>query len=75
MLHNSQKDFLRRHIGPSEEDQKKIIAGRSYKEIIDRYENKINEPVESVAPVTAEEVDTSEEDTMSYFAKLAKEDA
>ena len=38
-------------------------------------ENKINEPVESVAPVTAEEVDTSEEDTMSYFAKLAKEDA
>ena len=24
MLHNSQKDFLRRHIGPSEEDQKKI---------------------------------------------------
>ena len=38
-------------------------------------ENKINEPVESLAPVTAEEVDTSEEDTMSYFAKLAKEDA
>ena len=38
-------------------------------------ENKINEPVESVAPVTADEVDTSEEDTMSYFAKLAKEDA
>ena len=26
------------------EDPKKIIAGRSYKEIIDRYENKINDP-------------------------------
>ena len=24
MLHNSQKDFLKRHIGPSEEDQLKI---------------------------------------------------
>lgn len=23
MLHNSQKDFLKRHIGPSEKDQKK----------------------------------------------------
>ena len=26
MLHNSQKDFLRRHIGPSEEDQKKMLS-------------------------------------------------
>ena len=38
-------------------------------------EKKINEPVESLEPVTAEEVDTSDEDTMSYFAKLAREDA
>ena len=26
MLHNSQKDFLKRHIGPSEEDQKKMLS-------------------------------------------------
>mgnify|MGYP001451300970 CR=1 FL=1 len=38
-------------------------------------EKKINEPIESLEPVTAEEVDTSDEDTMSYFAKLAREDA
>ncbi len=38
-------------------------------------ETKINEPVEAVAPATVEEIDNSDEDTMSYFAKLAKEDA
>jgi len=25
MLHNSQKDFLKRHIGPSDEDQNKML--------------------------------------------------
>ena len=25
MLHNSQKDFIKRHIGPSDEDQKKCL--------------------------------------------------
>ena len=25
MLHNSQKDFLKRHIGPSEDDQLKML--------------------------------------------------
>ena len=25
MLHNSQKDFLKRHIGPSKEDQSKML--------------------------------------------------
>ena len=33
MLHNSQKDFLRRHIGPSEEDQKKMLNELGYKDI------------------------------------------
>ena len=28
MLHNSQKDFLKRHIGPSEKDQKKMLINR-----------------------------------------------
>ena len=27
MLHNSQKDFLKRHIGPSDEDQNKMLKG------------------------------------------------
>ena len=39
-----------------------------------REEVKINEPVAAVEPVTAEEVSEEDQDTMSYFAKLAKED-
>ena len=31
MLHNSQKDFLKRHIGPSEEDQLKILSSLGFK--------------------------------------------
>ena len=38
-------------------------------------EVKINDPISAVEPVTAEEVSSEDEDTMSYFAKLAKEDA
>jgi len=37
-------------------------------------EAKINEPIPAYEPITAEQVDTSEDDTMSYFAKLAQED-
>ena len=25
MLHNSEKDFIRRHVGPSDNDQKKML--------------------------------------------------
>jgi len=39
-----------------------------------REEVRINEPVAAVEPVTAEEVSDEDQDTMSYFAKLAKED-
>ena len=37
-------------------------------------EIKMNDPVPAMEPVTAEEISTEDEDTMSYFAKLAKED-
>ena len=33
MLHNSQKDFLKRHIGPSEEEQLKMIKKLDYKSL------------------------------------------
>ena len=35
MLHNSQKDFLKRHIGPSEEDQNKMLKELNYKSLDD----------------------------------------
>ena len=34
MLHNSQKDFLKRHIGPSEEEQSKMLKKLNYKALI-----------------------------------------
>ena len=37
-------------------------------------EIKINEPVAAVEPVTAEEISSEDEDTLSYFSKLAKQD-
>ena len=33
MLHNSQKDFLKRHIGPSDEDQNKMLKKLNYKSL------------------------------------------
>ena len=30
MLHNSQKDFIRRHIGPSDKDQQKMLKELNY---------------------------------------------
>ena len=37
-------------------------------------EIKMNDPVPAMEPVTAEEMSTEDEDTMSYLAKIAKED-
>ena len=37
-------------------------------------EIKLNDPVPAVEPVTAEEMSSEDEDTLSYFSKLAKED-
>ena len=35
MLHNSEKDFIKRHIGPSEEDQLKMLKKLNYKSLDD----------------------------------------
>ena len=35
MLHNSQKDFLKRHIGPSKEEQAKMLGELNYKSLED----------------------------------------
>ena len=37
-------------------------------------EIKINEPIAAIEPVTAEEISSEDEDTLSYFSKLAKQD-
>ena len=41
MLHNSQKDFLKRHIGPSNEDQNKMLNQLKYKSLDDLIDNTV----------------------------------
>ena len=43
MLHNSEKDFLKRHIGPSEEDQKKMLNELNYKSLDDLIKSTVPE--------------------------------
>ena len=43
MLHNSQKDFLKRHIGPSEKDQSKMLKKLNYKSLEDLLDNTVPE--------------------------------
>ena len=46
MLHNSQKDFLKRHIGPSEEDQLKMLKKLNYKSLDDLIDSTVPEKIQ-----------------------------
>ena len=46
MLHNSQKDFLKRHIGPSEEDQLKMLKKLNFKSLDDLIDNTVPEKIQ-----------------------------
>ena len=46
MLHNSQKDFLKRHIGPSDEDQNKMLKELNYKSLDDLIKNTVPEKIQ-----------------------------
>ena len=48
MLHSSQKDFLKRHIGPSEEDQSKMLKKLNYKSLDDLINSTVPEKGSSV---------------------------
>ena len=45
MLHNSQKDFLKRHIGPSDEDQNKMLKELNYQSLDDLIQSKVPEKI------------------------------
>ena len=45
MLHNSEKDFLKRHIGPSEEDQQKMLNELNYKSLDDLIKSTVPEKI------------------------------
>ena len=46
MLHNSQKDFLKRHIGPSKEEQAKMLEKLNYKSLEDLIKNTVPEKIQ-----------------------------
>ena len=45
MLHNSEKDFIKRHIGPSKEDQSKMLKELNYKSLDDLIDNTVPEKI------------------------------
>ena len=46
MLHNSQKDFIRRHIGPSEKDQEKMLKDLNFKSLDEFMNSTIPEKIQ-----------------------------
>ena len=46
MLHNSQKDFLKRHIGPSDEDQNKMLKELNYKSLDELIKSTVPEKIQ-----------------------------
>ena len=46
MLHNSEKDFIKRHIGPSEDDQSKMLKKLNYKSLDDLINNTVPEKIQ-----------------------------
>ena len=45
MLPNSEKDFLKRHIGPSKEDQSKMLNELDYNSLDDLIDNTVPEKI------------------------------
>ena len=46
MLHNSHKDFLKRHIGPSDEDQNKMLKELNYNSLDDLIKSTVPEKIQ-----------------------------
>ena len=45
MLHNSQKDFIKRHIGSTEEEQKKMLKELNYNSLEELINNTVPEKI------------------------------
>ena len=46
MLHNSQKDFIGRHIGPSENDQQRMLNDLNFKSLEDLINSTVPEKIQ-----------------------------
>ncbi len=45
MLHNSEKDFIKRHIGPSKKDEKKMLNELGYEKLSDLIKDTVPEKI------------------------------
>ena len=45
MLHNSQKDFIRRHIGPKKKDEQEMLSKLGYKSLSELINNTVPEKI------------------------------
>ena len=45
MLHNSQKDFIKRHVGPSKSDEKNMLSKLGYNSLNDLIKNTVPEKI------------------------------
>ena len=48
MLHNSEKDFIKRHIGPSEGDQSKMLKKLNYNSLDDLINKNVQEKIDLI---------------------------
>ena len=48
MLHNSEKDFIKRHIGPSEDDQSKMLKKLNYNSLDDLINKNVQEKIDLI---------------------------
>ena len=67
MLHNSQKDIIKRHIGPSKKDEKSMLEQIGYKSLDELIENTVPDKIllkdvpKSFSSITPERFDDSRE--------------
>ena len=66
MLHNSEKDFIKRHIGPSEVDQSKMLKKLNYNSLNDLIDNTVPEKIQFKGELNIGEPNSEYEASVSY---------
>ena len=72
MLHNSEKDFIKRHIGPSEDDQLKMLKKLNYESLDDLINNTVPEKIQFKGELNIGE-SNSEYEALRKLKAISKE--
>ena len=73
MLPNSEKDFIKRHIGPSEKDQSKMLKKLNYKSLNDLIDNTVPEKIQFKGELNIGEPN-SEYEALRKLKAISKKD-